>query len=408
MKTVLHIAAHMGGGVGKVLSNVTLAKNREYDHHIVLLEKPIDTVFTEKLDELQLTITPSIGLLIELIGEADIVQFDWWNHPLLAGVMHDVQNIPMRSVVWSHTAGNYYPHIKPGFVGLPDHFIFSSQYSRDNKFWTLPDAANMQNTSVINSSGGFKDTKDVKLEKHEGFNVGYIGTLGYIKLNPDFIEYCIGIADIPGIKFVMIGRIPEPNLLMRDAKRAGLADKFVFTGYVKDLPAELAKLDVIGYLLNPNHFGTTENAMLEAMSMGIPPIVLNQCAEKYLIKNGYSGYVVNNYAGYELQVKAMYQYPALRHSVGKNARDFVLTHLELRQTVERLNDVYRKVMQNSKQRIKFDEIIGKTPYDWYQSGLPPQGNKNISQYLVDSSKGSAAQWAKYYPKDDKLQALVVK
>jgi L-malate glycosyltransferase len=82
MKTVLHIAAHMGGGVGKVLSNVTLADDDKYQHHIVLLEKPIDTVFTEKLTAQQLTIAPTTDVIRDLAAWADIVQFDWWNHPV--------------------------------------------------------------------------------------------------------------------------------------------------------------------------------------------------------------------------------------------------------------------------------------------------------------------------------------
>ena len=80
----------------------------------------------------------------------------------------------------------------------------------------------MDHTSVINSSGGFKNTQNVPLVKHDGFNIGYVGTLGYVKLYPEFMDYCEAVSDIPDVKFIMIGRIPEPNLVLRDAKERAL------------------------------------------------------------------------------------------------------------------------------------------------------------------------------------------
>jgi glycosyltransferase involved in cell wall biosynthesis len=402
MRTVLHIASHMGGGVGKVLSNVALARNTEYNHHILLLEKPIDTVFTDKLDELTLTVEPSVGLIIELIGESDLVSWEYWNHPLLAGVMHDVQNIPMRSIVWSHTAGCYYPFIKEDFVTMPHHFIFSSEYSRENPYYQ----AKMFYSSVINSSGGFASTRDVPLQKHDGFNIGYVGTLGYVKLNPQFMDYCESVSTIPGVKFIMIGRIPEPNLVLRDAKERGIDHLFEFKGWVQDLPAELSKLDVLGYLLNPYHFGTTENAMLEAMSMGIPAVVLDQCAEKYLVNQNDTGYRVKNKTEYESAIRYLYENPATRYRIGQNGRNHVLQTLELSNTTHKLNAVYDLVLRKDKRRLGFDKVFGKTPYDWYQAGLPPGGLQKISSHLSDSTKGSVKQWAKYYPNDEKLAVLV--
>lgn len=407
MKTVLHIAAHMGGGVGKVLSNVAICEDSKFRHHIVLLEKPIDTVFTDKLTRSELTVAPSIDVIRELVECADIVQFDWWNHPLMANLMYNLRDIPIRSVVWSHTAGCYYPYIRPDFVTLPDAFIFSSHYSADNPYWTMEERAKMRDTYFINSSGGFKDTKDVPLAKHDGFNVGYVGTLGYVKLFPQFVEWCKSVSDIPGIRFVMVGRIPEPNLVLKDAEDLGIANKFIFRGYVKDLPAELAQFDVMAYLLNQHHFGTTENALLEAMSMGVPPVCIDQCAEKYLVKDDYSGMLVNSKQAFKNVITALYADKELRDRIGLGARTHVLTKLELENTVHKLNNVYRNVMAMKKRIVPFDEVFGSTPYQWYQAGCSPAGTE-FSKYLTDSTKGSVAQWHKYYSGDKRLAALVGK
>ena len=404
-QTVVHIAAHMGGGVGKVLSNVAL-EDTNYDHHIVLLEKPVDTVFTDKLRQSQLTIAPSIDVIQELAGWSDIVQFDWWGHPLLARVMYEVRDVPVRSVIWSHTAGCYYPYISPRLVNMPDAFIFSSKYSAENPFWTLTERSVMKNIHFINSSGGFAATQNVQPVPHDGFNIGYVGTLGYMKLNPEFVQYCKLVSDIPGVKFVMIGRIPEPNLILQQAEEERIADKFEFTGWVPDLPAELAKLDVLGYLLNPYHFGTTENALLEAMSMGFPPVCFDQCAEKYLIKHDVSGYLVKSRQAYKNCITALYAHPILRKEIGVAAREHVLKSFDLDTTIRKLGKVYDTVSHHDKRKMDITNSLGDTPYQWYRDGQPPGDTSMFSKYLTDSTKGSVAQWHKYFP-DDKLLAKMV-
>lgn len=394
-KEVLHIAAHMGGGVGKVLSNVAL-KDEQYTHRIVLLEKPMDTCFTHVLDGDTLAIAPGMDDLEDMARDADIVQFDWWNHPLLAGVMYNLRDVPMRSVVWAHNSGCYHPYIKPEFVAMPDHFVFSSQYSLENPYWKTPPAKSVK-WSVINSSGGFANTQDVPLVPHDGFNVGYVGTLGYMKLLPEFVDWCKEIADIPRIRFVMIGRIPTPNQVLADAERTGIADRFVFKGYVDDLPAELAQLDAMGYLLNPHHHGTTENALLEAMSMGITPVCINQCAEKYLIANHYSGLLVRNKQEYRSVMAQIHNHPVIRERLGQAAREQVLNFLNIRNTLDKFGHVYDAVVKKKRRAVGVARVFGHTPLDWYKAGHPPGDASGFTDYLTDATKGSTAQWKKYYP-----------
>lgn len=393
-KEVLHIAAHMGGGVGKVLSNVAL-QDEKYTHRIALLEKPMDTCFTSRLDGDTLAIEPGADDLAEMAREADIVQFDWWNHPLLAGVMYRLRDVPMRSVVWAHNSGCYHPYIKPEFVAMPDHFIFSSRYSLENPYWNIP--LPKGKWSVINSSGGFANTQDVPLVPHDGFNVGYVGTLGYMKLLPEFVDWCKAISDIPRIRFVMIGRIPNPNQILLDAERAGIADRFVFKGYVDDLPAEMAQLDVLGYLLNPHHHGTTENALLEAMSMGIPPVCINQCAEKHLVQDYISGVLVKDKREYRRAMMQLNGNQPLRENLGATARNHVLSSFNIGNTLEKLAAVYGTVAKKRRRKVDVAKVFGNTPYEWYKAGLPPSGTSGFTDYLTDATKGSVMQWRKYYP-----------
>jgi L-malate glycosyltransferase len=157
-------------------------------------------------------------------------------------------------------------------------------------------------------------------------------------------------------------------------------------------------------LLNPNHFGTTENALLEAMSMGIPPVCIDQCAEKYLIKNGDTGFLVKNKEEYTTIIGSLFQDKSLRKRIGESARLHVLTDLNLSYTIYKLNKVYSAAMCYQKKTFPFDKVFGSTPYDWYRAGQPPASCKSevVSQYLLDNTKGSVAQWQKYYPDDERL------
>ena len=85
MKKILHITAHMGGGVGRVLSRIATYSNNNscYRHKIILLERP------EKINFIEECINNNVEVVVEsdfnnIIDEAllvDIVQLEWWHHP---------------------------------------------------------------------------------------------------------------------------------------------------------------------------------------------------------------------------------------------------------------------------------------------------------------------------------------
>jgi L-malate glycosyltransferase len=400
MNTVLHLSGHMGGGVGKVLSGVAL-NDKKYQHDFILLGDDRDSQFSDKCLKhgINVKYTTDISYIRDAVSDADIVHMDWWHYPYLCQVMHDISDLDMRLVVWSHISGCYFPYITPAFVNLPTEFIFTSHYSKENPFWKHREFVNMRNTLVVNSSGGFANTKDVPLIPHEGFNVGYLGTIKYIKLNPHFVDFCAGIADIPGIKFIMIGTIPEPNRILIEAKERGMDHLFEFVGHVPNVSTELARIDVLGYPLNPYSYVTSENALLEAMSMGIPPVCLNQGAEKHLVRNRDTGFLVESKCEYATVIGSLFQDKMLRKRIGVSARNYVLTNLNVTNTVEKLNGAYDWLMVWGKRKYDFDAAIGDTPYKWYQSGIPPCGIDEVLPHLYDDSKSSILQWHKQFPDD---------
>ena len=75
------------------------------------------------------------------------------------------------------------------------------------------------------------------------------------------------------------------NLLKEEAETLGIADKLEIVGKIPDIKPYLSKFDVFAYPLNPNHYGTAEQVLQEAMAAGIVPVVMNNPAEKILVKH---------------------------------------------------------------------------------------------------------------------------
>ena len=421
---ILHITAHMGGGVGKVLSAVSSYSQQEkspYRHKILLLEKPQKTNFTTICQEnnVAIRVATSLTEITDEIANADIVQIEWWHHPLMAGLLPHLPHVPYRLMIWSHVSGCYYPYIQPAFLRMPLKFIFTSAYSYDNPFW---DAETQKwataNCAMINSSGGFDNILPrIRPPKTTEFNVGYLGTQSFSKLHPRFLSFCQAAGKLPGIRFTLVGDSTNKSQLMTQGEKYGLADKLKFVDYVNDVNLEFQRMDVFGYLLNPEHFGTTENALLEAMAAELPVICLRQAAEKYLVKHNETGLLVDNSEEYGNAISYLYHHPEERLRLGRNGRNYVLNNLSVKDTVRRLNAIYDAIITMPKKTYDFASVLGSSPPEYFLAGLPPTLREKFTVIwkgtapnkqdwpliLREKNKSSLAHFIRNYPQDETLQ-----
>lgn len=428
MINILHITTHMGGGVGKVLSGVTSYANNtseHYKHKIVLLEKPDKTNFIDICIKsgVETIVCNDFEKIYEEINKADIVQLEWWNHPKMAEFMIKFPEIETRLVIWAHISGCIYPNIPFELINVPSKFIFTSEYSYENPMWNEQEKRYaINNTKVINSSGGFEAFKDKKLKEHSGFNIGYIGTLNYSKLNEEFIKYYESI-EIDNSRFIIIGDTEDNEVTIQDLQKSNIYDKTFIKGYVNDVSEEMQNFDVFSYLLNKDHFGTTENVLLEAMAMGLPVIAINQCAEKFLIEHMKTGILINSIDEYKSAIEYLYNNPDESIRIGSNAKQFVQKNFSVQNTVNSLHNVYSELINEGKKVYRFKDVLGDEPHEWFISCLGPgkdkirQMSKNVEKdsyydkikinlrILKEKNKGSIHQFLRYYPQDKVLKYL---
>lgn len=419
---ILHITAHLGGGIGKVLSGLVEASahNRYGVHHtIACLEVPEKTQFVDHVRSHggNLLICPSLDELTVRASEADIVQVEWWHHPVVASWLGRSALPAMRLVVWSHVSGLYLPALSAAFVAMPDRFLFTSPCSGAHPRLAGLDGVVRQRVDTVFSSGGFDNLPEPPLRSLESpLQVGYLGTLNFAKLHPRLLDYLAAV-DLPDFRLILIGDPTTSAELMDQAQRRGLDSCLEIRGYRTDVAAELVGLDVLAYLLNPLHYGTTENALLEAMAMGVVPVVLNNPAERYLVRHGETGLVVDSPAAFAAALQHLADDPKARHQMSQAAVTEVRYRFAVDRTAKQLTAHYRAILAMPKRPRDFRPLFGEAPADWFRSCLGDEawrfrddGGVDLSgeppHCLFERSKGSVFHYQRTFPGDGRLAAWV--
>lgn len=415
---ILHLSPHLGGGVGRVLINylVKTKNSEEFEHKIVCL----DTINQNAQDVLMsnnIVFEELINYqsLINQIKYSDIVVVHWWNHPLLFDFLVKTKLPPCRIAFWAHVSGNEAPHIfSHALFDYPDYFIFTTPMS-----YLVDEVVSYPKTHgifrAIWSTGGLEHVKNIIRKEHHGFNVGYIGTVDYSKMHPNFLNICEKI-DISESKFIICGggHIDE---LKEEVVKRGLKDKFVFTGFVDDISPYLEIFDVFAYPLAINHYGTCDQALAEAMGVGIVPIVLNNNMENYMVHNMYSGIVATNQEEFVSAVKEMYQNKGFRDRLGAKAKEEAFRRFSIDETIKEWDYVFHKLLEKEKLPRKwsgtysgedtkphqvFIESLGKYGEIFDKNDLKSIENlSKISLSWKSKSKGTVHQYRSFFS-DDKF------
>lgn len=367
---VLHITAHLGGGVGKALSGLVL--NTPGDslirHSIACLEVPEKSHFIDKITGAgcDVFVSPSQGLLTDLIEHSDVVQLEWWNHPATINMLCSGPLPAMRLVLWCHVSGLHNPIIPCQLMEAAHKCLFTSpcSYASTEVSSLLPRCR--ENFAVVHSSGGFDGLIAPFRNPNDKLAAGYLGSLNFAKLHPNYVEFLAAVRE-PGFTVRMIGDITNKEILERQCRQAGRSELLAFRGYQSDIITELSSINVLIYLLNPMHYGTTENALLEAMAMGVVPIVLNNPAENILVEDRKTGLIVHSPQELADAIEWLTRNPAERVKIGMQAAQSVTGRFAVDRMVNSLTMHYRSVINTNKRLISFKEIFGKDPAEWFLS-----------------------------------------
>jgi len=397
MPRILHVTAHLGGGVGRVLSQVakySAEHNINVIHDFICLEAPEKTQFIDVVRKSGsiLSVARHYAEAKTLLKNADIVQLEWWHHPLMAEWLSDASGMICRLAVWSHTSGLHYPAFPAGFTLLPHAFMATTVASGAPR--------------VVTSSGGFEDESPVVRPPAEKLRCGYIGSLNPAKIHPRIMDFLAAAGD--DFFTVFYGDM-EAGSPLTASKHAQLM------GYTEHPALMLRQMDVFVYLLNPLHYGTTENALLEAMAVGVVPIVMNNAVESSIVRDGKTGFVVDSPAAFAKAVHSLKTNPAERVRMAAAAASDVRQRFSLASTVNGLTQNYSEIMKLKPKTFDFHAVLGSTPFAWFMAGLGryaplfADGAEKTKRkercqlsFLYEKNKSSLFHFLRYFPDDAKL------
>jgi len=353
---ILHITPHLGGGVGRVLLNYlkNVQNDSDFLHKVACLDYA---------NEHALEVTTNIGIIMtdrmsyninklhSMIIGADIVLIHWWNHPLLYAFLVKETLPPARIIFWSHISGFHPPYVfsRTG-LNYPDIFVFTTPLSLETPEVQSLTEERQKNLRVVWSTGGIKQVETIKRKPHDGFKIGYIGTVDYCKMHPNFVKINSRI-NIPDAQFIVCGGSNEKQI-QEESLKYGVEKRFLFTGQVNNIINYLSEFDVFGYPLAPYHYGTCEQSLCESMASGIPPVVLANKTEKYIVEDGITGIVAQNEQEYIDGIKILYNNIELRKLLSSNAKKVAKQRFSMELMVNKWANIFEEI-------LKFPKITRK-------------------------------------------------
>jgi glycosyltransferase involved in cell wall biosynthesis len=396
---IVHITPHLGGGVGKAHAALCAADIDTAGRHYVLLEEPRDQ---RHLDDIRktgtaVTIAPNRQTIGELMAGADIVQFEWWNHPLMCGLLAGPPLPAMRSVFWSHVSGVAAPFIPAGLVAAADRFVFTSACSRLAPNLSGTAAPGLGRTAVVNSGFVHASSGAGEVPDREKSGISYLGTVEFTKMSPAMMEVADRL-EHESARVEIWGDVGADSPVHDAIAAMKHPDRVRLRGHTGDPRAALSQTSVFLYLLQPFHFGTAENALVEAMSLGCAPLVFANPCELEIVRDGETGLVATSVDHAVQLLNWMLDHPDEVRRMGERARAQVLEQKTPDRSIAAFRALWQEAMHEPKRRPDFAGAFGPTPRDWYEAMQGgPLGDDASPRAGQAASKGSIAHFLAYYP-----------
>lgn len=347
---ILHIIHQLSPG-GATRSAIAIAKYSaqlgNFQHHIISLRPSTDPVPLELAQAAGMTVIncPDKSQRDREIASADIVHIHFWNNPDIYDLLTS-ELPPCRLLIWFHIAGDHPPHIiTQELVEYADFAVPCNPYSAELPvFQNLSPEVRLEKVGMVYDAADFTRVENIQPQPHDTFNVGYIGTVYFTKMHPNYVPMSAKI-DIPNVKFIVCGGRTIENYLKQQAQNLGALARFDFRGYVEDIKSIIEILDVYGYPLCEDTYAAAELNLQEVMYAGIPPVVFPYGGVKRLVVDNFTGLIVHSELEYKQAIEYLYHHPEERQRLGQNARVYAQQIFGAENAAKQINPIYDRLLK---------------------------------------------------------------
>jgi hypothetical protein len=155
--------------------------------------------------------------------------------------------------------------------------------------------------------------------------------------------------------------------------------------------------------VQPDHYGTAENVLVEAMSLGLVPVVMNNAAEMAIIRHGVTGFVARTAKECTNWLQILLSSPDLRSRMSHNAIDYAARWRAPAQSARDFMILWLGLLATPARRHDFRAAIGENPADWF---LATQGEMATGASSPQSpAKGTLAHFESVFADDASLRRL---
>lgn len=372
MVRILHLieGVSLGGGTRAVL---TAAKYSAYlgdFHHEVISLLPADTRALKLAKQAGVMVynAPDRETILKTMAQSDIVQIDWWNSPILNELLYS-ELPPIRLLTWFHVGGDSpLQIITRELIEMSDFVLTVCPYSYSLPvFRTFPKEEIKQKVGMVYAPADFERLTHTRSEPHDTFNVGYIGSLDFVKMNPMYVSMS-AVVNIPKLRFIVCGQsyFGDDECLLKQVEFLNKSDIFDFRGYVENIQSVISLFDVYGYPLCEHTYAAAELNLQEVMFAGIPPVVFPYGGCQDLVINGETGLIVQSETEYIQAIEHLYHNAQERKRLGQNAHLYAKQVFGGENAAQGLNHTYERMMhcpkltraQGAKIKRDEDEKVG--------------------------------------------------
>jgi glycosyltransferase involved in cell wall biosynthesis len=327
---VLHIIPRfVGGGPERSLLAFAAAERAAATgnrHVVAVLEPPVTPhmFLAARRLGVELKIRPEPAALVALIGDADLVEMHFWNHPALTSLLRTLPFPPARIRVWSHVLGTRAPQVlTEEIASFADRLVLTSELSNESGGARAARARDVP-VDCISAIADMERLDGFTRRRHDGIWIGYIGVVNDAKMHSRFAEMSAAVR-VPNVRFVVCGSGGGEAGLRRRFEALGIGERVDIRGHVENIRAALEEFDIFGYPLAEDTYGTSEKALQEAMWVGVPPVVFGHGGVRCLVEDNRTGLVVATELEYARAIERLARDPVLRQRLGEEARRFART-----------------------------------------------------------------------------------